>query len=410
MALPIDPPRYILLETARHYAVDRLLAKGELDAARARMADTMLALLDQSYDAYWSVDEAIWLHRYSPELNNVRAAMDWALEHDRALSVALFGSAWPLFVEADLYAEGRTRYAVVLGALSDTLPRERVGRFWEAIATYDSTRQVDRARFAAELAAAKHAATSDRRANYYALMLLAYNWRVDFAAAQPSYEAARKLEDPAWPARLLTMGALTDGALLTSAGRFDAAREAYLRAIRYALTTSERQALAASVNVVELDIARGDTAAALQLGRPLALSLLHLGRRETRFDLLVLNFSALLLAGAVGEARAAGAELYELALRLDTSKLFTALDAMALLACMDGRFVEAARIAGCADAAHEAHGQARRRPAEERIQAAVAATLEQQLGAGWHASDRNKDKGQYLDEVMACSLALGRRP
>ena len=180
-----------------------------------------------------------------------------------------------------------------------------------------------------------YAETKDTRSHYYALMQLAFNWRVDTEAARTAFEAARQLEDPAWPARLLTHGALTEGALLMSAGKFVEARLAYQRAMQFALTTSERQALAATVNIVELDIARGDTAGALQLGRPLALSLLHLGRRETLFELLVVTFSALLIAGELDEARATGAELYELAMRLDTSKLYTVLDAMAFLACTE---------------------------------------------------------------------------
>ena len=171
------------------------------------------------------------------------------------------------------------------------------------------------------------------RSRYYALMQLAFNSRTDTDAARSAFDAARKLEDPAWPARLLTHGALTEGTLLMNAGQFIEARAAYQRAMKFALSTSERQALAASVSIVELDIARGDTAAALQLGRPLALSLQHLGRRETLFDLLVMMFSALLLAGRSTRRAAAGAELYDLALRLDTSKLYTVLDAMALLAC-----------------------------------------------------------------------------
>ena len=103
--------------------------------------------------------------------------------------------------------------------------------------------------------------------------------------------------------------------------------------MRLALTTSERQALAATVSIVELDIACGDPAAALQLGRPLALSLRHLGRRETQFELLAMTFIALLISDELPEARATGAELLELALRLDRSKLYTVLDAMAFLAC-----------------------------------------------------------------------------
>ena len=125
--------------------VGRLAAANELQAAQERMAATMLNLLDVAYQEYWSLDEAIWLHRYEPELDNVRAAIDWATANDRALGVALYGSAWPLFVETDLYTEGRNRFAQAVTLLSDTLPRARTGRFWEAVATYDSTRQCDRA-------------------------------------------------------------------------------------------------------------------------------------------------------------------------------------------------------------------------------------------------------------------------
>ena len=405
--LAVDPPRYTLLETARHYALERLTARGELQPARARMAATVLELIDLAYQEYWAEDETVWLQRFGPDLDNVRAAIDWALDNDPALGVALFGSAWPLFVEMDLCGEGRTRYSQVLALLSDSLPRARVGRFWEAIAAYDSTRQCDRARYAADLAAAMYSATSDIRAHYYALMQIAFSWRVDTEAARSALDAARTLEDPAWPTRILTHGAMTEGALLMSAGRFLEARAAYERAVRLALATSERQALAATVCLVELDIACGNTAAALQLGRPLALSLRHLGRRETRFELLVLTFSALLLADELSEARATGAELYDLALHIDTSRLYTTLDAMAFLACKDRRFEAAARIAVYADVTHEVHGLVRRRPAEGKLQSAVVGMLNEQLGPAWRVTA--EQSREQLDEVAACSLALGMR-
>ena len=404
-AMSVDPPRYTLLETARVYALGKLAANGELEAARARMAAAMLDLLDLAYQEYWSLDEAIWLHRYEPELDNVRAAIDWATSSDHTLGVALYGSAWPLFVEMDLYAEGRSRYERVVAILADTLARERVGRFWESIATYDSTRQSDRARYAAELATQMHAATSDTRSHYYALMLLAFNSRADAAAARKAFDAARRLEDPTWPARLLAYGAMTEGALQMSVEHFVEARSAYLRGVKLALTTSERQALAATVNIVELDVACGDTSAALQLGRPLALSLRHLGRRETRFELLVMIFSALLIAGETEEARAIGAELYEIATRFDTSKLYSVLDAMAFLCCEERRFDAATRIAACSDKAHEAHGEGRRRPVEERMRALVAARLDESLGAAWRAPVGGGV--EPMDEAAACSFALG---
>ena len=401
--LAVEPPRYLLLESARGYARQRLQALGEAEAARSRMAHTMLGLLDVAYQEYWSLDEAIWLNRYEPELANVRAALDWAVAHDRAVGVALFGSAWPLFVETDLYGEGRARYAQVLALLHDRLPRARVGRFWESIAAYDSARQCDRARYAAELAASMYADTRDARAQYYALMQLAANWRVDTTQAWAAFGAARALEEPAWPARLLAHGALTEGSLLTSAGRFGEARDAYQRAMRLALTTSERQALLATVNIVELDVARGDAKAALQLARPLVLSLRHVGRRETHFELLAITFVALLMSDEIEEARALGVELYQLAVRLDPSKLYMALDAMAYLACAAQRYADAAEIAACADRAHEAQGQVRRRPAQERMHAAVRQALRQHPEGCAAAGAQQRQLG----EAEGCVLALG---
>ncbi len=404
-ALAVDPPRYALLETARAYAVDKLTASGDLETAGGRMAATVLELLDVAYVDYWSLDEAIWLHRYEPELANVRAAMDWAMRNDNELAVALFGSAWPLFVEMDLHGEGRARYSRVLALLTDGLPKKRLGRFWEAIGAYDSTWQRDRARYAAELAAEMYAATNETRSHYFALMQLAANWRVASPAARAAFTAAKQIEDPGWPARLLAHGALTEGAMLMEAGSFVEARAAYQRAVRLSLTTSERQALVATVSLVELDIACGDVAGALQLGRPMLLSLRHLGSRETQFELLALIFSALLIRGELDEARATGAEIHELASRLDTRELYKVLDAMTFLACADRRYAAAVRVAACSDLAHEARTQSRRRPVEQRMRAQAVKDLEEHLGPQWDAT--GAPGAGALNELGACSLALG---
>jgi predicted ATPase/DNA-binding winged helix-turn-helix (wHTH) protein len=401
--LPREPPRYSLLETARCYARARLDSTATADDAERRVAGALLQLLERAYDEYWSVDEAVWLHHHEPELDNVRAALDWARRRDAPTAVALYGTAWPLFVETDLHAEARAAHADAVALLSDALPPARIARFWEAIATYDSERQVDRARYAAELAAALHGKTGDVRSRYYALLQLALNGRDDLDGAFGAFAAARRLEQPAWPARLLAHGAIVEGALLTSAGRYPEARAAYRRALDHALAASERQALAATVSIVELDVASGAIGGALQLARPLAISLRYSGRRETRHELLTLLFGALLLAGEDAEARATGVELYELARRLDPARLYFALDAMALCAARAGRHELAARISLTAEAAHEQHGQARCRPSDDRIRGAVQEILEGSLGAGW----RERTKASPLDEERACQLALG---
>ncbi len=406
--LPTEPPRYSLLETARCYARARLDATAGAGEAQRRMAQAMLHGLDRAYDDYWSVDEAIWLNQHEPELENVRAALDWARRHDAGLAVALYGSAWPLYVETDLHEEASAAHDEAVGLVGGSLPQARLARFWEAVATYDSERQADRARFAAEIAAAAHAKAAQPRSQYYALLQLARNWSDDLEGAGRTLAAARRLEQPGWPARLLAHGAIVEGALLTSAGNFAKARAAYRRALDHALAASERQALAATVHIVELDVASGAIEGALQLARPLAMSLRHSGRRETRHELLVLLFGALLLAGDRDEAHAAGVELYELAKRLDLGRLYLALDAMALLAAGDGRPGLAARISLAAERSRERHGQARPRPAGEYIRSRVQAMLDAALGAGWRS--RAALEFSPLGEEEACLYALGLRP
>ena len=406
--LPGEPARFSLLETARCYARSRLEATGTAAESGRGMARATLRLLDRAYEAYWSVDEALWLHEHEPELDNVRAALDWARINDQALAVALYASAWPLFVEADLQEEGRAAHADAVALLNDAMLPARLARFWEAVAAYDSERQFDRARYAAELAASLYAKSGDARGQAYALMQLALNWRDDLDGAGRALATARRLQQPSWPTRLLAHGAIVEGALLASAGRFAESRAAYRRALDHALAASERQALAATVHIVELDIACNALPGALQLARPLAMSLRHSGRRETRQELLVLLCGALLLAGEVDEARAAGAELLDVARRLGFGKLYLALDAMALLAARDGRLPLAARIAVAAESAHAGHGQSRRRPAAGQVRAALHAALDDALGPAWR--DAVTGEGAPFDEEDACLRALGLRP
>jgi predicted ATPase/DNA-binding winged helix-turn-helix (wHTH) protein len=403
--LPGDPPRYILSESARLYAREQLTRSGELAEARARMAAAMLERLDGACADYWSLDEAIWLQRYLPDIDNVRAAIDWAAGHDGALAVALYGSSWPLYAEAEFAGEARSRFEQNVRALARTLPPARVARFWEAVAVHDSMRQRSRAGHAAQLAAQLHAEAGDKRAQYFDLVQLALNSDQDTLAARAALDTAHALEDAAWPPRLLTHGALAEGAWHAAAGDYAQASEACRRALRLALSVSERLALTATVHVVELDLVRGDFAAAIALGRPLEFSLQRAGRRRSCIAVQSLLCAACLLDDRRVEALQYGAELHRAALGPDADWTWLALEAMALLALRDGRDADAARVLACADAGHEARGGRERGPAQRLLRERVVQGLAA-AGAGPVAGGKAVAAGPAAP-AEAIALALG---
>ncbi len=84
-----DPPRYGLLETMRHYALERLAAAGDEGATRRRHAAAMEALFDDAQHLMRGADQnASWM-RASAEMANAREALAWAMRHDRGLAVRL---------------------------------------------------------------------------------------------------------------------------------------------------------------------------------------------------------------------------------------------------------------------------------------------------------------------------------
>ena len=175
--------------------------------ARGAWRQRCCELLDTGVRSeYWSLDEAIWLQRYAPDLDNVRAAIDWATRprprpRGRAVWLRLAAvrrdgavrrGARALRADRARCSTTACRAHASGGSGKRSPPTTR-----RASATARATRRSSRPRM--------HAETRDTRSHYYALMQLALNWRVDTAAARAAFAAARALEDPAWPARLLTL-------------------------------------------------------------------------------------------------------------------------------------------------------------------------------------------------------------
>jgi len=74
-------PRFLMLETIREYALERLAARGEGEALRDRHLRHYLALAEAAAPHMRGAEQIVWAERLELEHDNLRAALTWAHEH-----------------------------------------------------------------------------------------------------------------------------------------------------------------------------------------------------------------------------------------------------------------------------------------------------------------------------------------
>ena len=102
-----EAPRYRLLETTRAFALEQLAAASETPHLLRRHADAMLAFVQHVESGHWRWSDEEQ-KRHSAELDNLRAALDWAAaaEDTRGLACALFANSRRLWMNYELMHEG----------------------------------------------------------------------------------------------------------------------------------------------------------------------------------------------------------------------------------------------------------------------------------------------------------------
>jgi predicted ATPase/DNA-binding CsgD family transcriptional regulator len=99
--------RFIILETLREYGLEQLEAAGELADYRKRHAAAFLRLVTEADTHVWGRDSYRWINRLEQEHENIRAALEWSLEHDSAIALKLAGKLWWFWQTRGHLTEGR---------------------------------------------------------------------------------------------------------------------------------------------------------------------------------------------------------------------------------------------------------------------------------------------------------------
>jgi non-specific serine/threonine protein kinase len=111
-------PRFLMLETIREYAREKLAETGEGPVLAQRHADRFLVLAEQAATQLTGNEQAAWLARLAEEQANMRAALEFACgpTGPPAVGLRLATALYRFWGVRGHLAEGRTWYARTLAA------------------------------------------------------------------------------------------------------------------------------------------------------------------------------------------------------------------------------------------------------------------------------------------------------
>jgi predicted ATPase len=126
---PTGDLRFVMLETIREYALDKLTASGEVEPTKRAHAAYYLVLAEEGASEEAGAESSEWLNSLETEHSNILSALDWLTDTGNADWALRFGTALFRFWETREYlTEGRDRLGKILkleGAVALSEARER---------------------------------------------------------------------------------------------------------------------------------------------------------------------------------------------------------------------------------------------------------------------------------------------
>jgi predicted ATPase len=113
------PVRYVMLETIREYAAERLAAMPEAEQVRGAHAAAFLALVEADGRPHAGLARKEWLEQVDGEHNNIRAALGWYRQHDPPAALRLAASMSAFWSLRGHHTEGRQRLGELLSLVPD---------------------------------------------------------------------------------------------------------------------------------------------------------------------------------------------------------------------------------------------------------------------------------------------------
>jgi predicted ATPase/class 3 adenylate cyclase/DNA-binding CsgD family transcriptional regulator len=144
----VQEPRFAMLETIREYALERLEALEETEAARRAHASYFLRFAEEAEQGMAGQQQAVLLERLEQEHDNLRAAMQWSLEQAgdrREVALRLGGALYSFWYVRAHFSEGRDFLERALAQSDEVTVPVRAKALYAASQLHDALSFIDRA-------------------------------------------------------------------------------------------------------------------------------------------------------------------------------------------------------------------------------------------------------------------------
>ena len=403
-------PRYRFLETIGLYAAAKLDESGEREAMAERHARHYVGFFERADEAWETMPDPEWVAEYGPDIDNLRAALDWALaEPSRAATaLSLAGAGGHLWDRLALSADGRTYLDRVMALIDAATPPADAARVLRRAAIL--WRRTDRLHAVAllERSAALYRQTTDRLNLAAVLGLIGGDYIYLGRQAEAKALLGEARENLSGSSHLKSLYSVMNdlGSLALATGDADEARQCYAmaRTLARQVTDATREGIGL-INLGEVEFRVGAVNQAIEFARQAADGLRSANQPFYLATSLVNLASYHVLQDNAAAARDCAAEALKL-VRADGGRwLRLCLQLWALLGAREGRYAAAAQLIGFVQAGFVRSGEIRE-GLSQRIYDGLSAILASHLAAddmrAW------AEQGASWDEEQAIAFTLSR--
>jgi non-specific serine/threonine protein kinase len=160
---PGGETRFVLFEMIREFAHAQLEASGELDILRRHHATYYAELADRAEVELRLANQKYWFHLLETEIANLRAALEWSLEHgDVTAASRMISGTYLYWIVYARHDEGIHWAQRLLARINDVAPEHQI-RFLRSAALFIIYRDREAAQQLAQRAVAAARAAGDPR-------------------------------------------------------------------------------------------------------------------------------------------------------------------------------------------------------------------------------------------------------